>query len=63
VKSALRLRQRKVETGLDEDVVEFVARYRVQGRGHRLHEISRFRRESVDGVPRWFYVDGVFPDK
>lgn len=39
----------------DEAVVEFVARYRVGGRGHRLHEISRFRRE--DG--RWYYVDGV----
>ena len=35
-------------------VVEFVARYRIAGRGHRLHEISRFVRE--DG--RWFYVDG-----
>jgi SEC-C motif-containing protein len=35
-------------------VVEFVARYRVDGRGHRLHEVSRFVRE--DG--RWYYVDG-----
>lgn len=34
--------------------VEFVARYRIGGRGHRLHEISRFVRE--DG--RWFYIDG-----
>ena len=34
--------------------VEFVARYRVEGRGHRLHEVSRFVRE--DG--RWYYVDG-----
>jgi SEC-C motif-containing protein len=34
--------------------VEFVARYRIDGRGHRLHEISRFIRE--DG--RWFYADG-----
>jgi SEC-C motif-containing protein len=34
--------------------VEFVARYRIAGRGHRLHETSRFVRE--DG--RWFYVDG-----
>jgi SEC-C motif-containing protein len=34
--------------------VEFVARYRIAGRGHRLHEISRFRRE--DGC--WYYVDG-----
>lgn len=34
--------------------VEFVARYKVNGRAHRLHEISRFVREQG----RWFYVDG-----
>lgn len=34
--------------------VEFVARYRIDGRGHRLHELSRFVRE--DG--RWYYLDG-----
>jgi len=34
--------------------VEFVARYRIAGRGHRLRELSRFVRE--DG--RWYYVDG-----
>ena len=34
--------------------VEFVARYRIAGRGHRLHELSRFVRE--DGS--WYYVDG-----
>ena len=42
----------------DEATVEFVARYKIGGRAHRLHEISRFVRE--DG--RWFYVDGSFPD-
>jgi SEC-C motif-containing protein len=42
----------------DEATVEFVARYRVAGRAHRLHETSRFLRE--DG--RWFYVDGTFPE-
>ncbi|MBK9161175.1 MAG: hypothetical protein IPM27_06380 [Nitrosomonadales bacterium] len=36
--------------------VEFVARYRVGGRGHRLHEISRFVHEAGG----WFYVDGRF---
>ena len=35
--------------------VEFVARYRIAGRGYRLHEISRFVRE--DG--RWLYRDGT----
>jgi SEC-C motif-containing protein len=64
VKSALRLRQRKAEAGPGEDFVEFVARYRIDGRGHRLHEISRFQREAqADGTQRWFYVDGTFPDK
>lgn len=38
--------------------VEFVARYRIAGRGHRLHETSAFVRE--DG--RWFYVDGVIQE-
>jgi SEC-C motif-containing protein len=41
-------------TGEDRAEVEFVARSRVQGRGVRLHETSRFVRE--DG--RWYYVDG-----
>ena len=36
--------------------VEFVARYRIAGRGHRLHEVSRFVRE--DGC--WYYLDGEF---
>ena len=62
VKSALRLRQRKAEAAENEDFVEFVARYRINGRAHRLHEISRFRREDVDGTLRWFYVDGTFPE-
>lgn len=41
-------------TGPDSAEVEFVARYRIGGRGQRLHETSRFVRE--DG--RWYYVDG-----
>lgn len=34
--------------------VEFVARSRLGGRAHRLHEVSRFVREQGE----WFYVDG-----
>jgi SEC-C motif-containing protein len=34
--------------------VEFFARYKVGGRAHRMHEISRF--EQIDG--RWCYLDG-----
>lgn len=35
--------------------VEFIARSRLGGRTHPLHEVSRFVRE--DG--RWFYLNGV----
>ena len=50
----------------DRAQVEFVARYREQGRAVRLHERSRFVRETrLDaggpGLPRWYYVDGEFP--
>jgi SEC-C motif-containing protein len=38
----------------DHAIVEFVARYKVNGRAFKLQETSRFVRE--DG--RWFYVDG-----
>ena len=38
----------------DHAVVEFVARYKVGGRAHRLHEISRFTHD----MGQWFYVDG-----
>lgn len=44
--------------GPDAATVEFVARYRVAGRGGRLHEISRFVRKEG----RWYYLDGEFPD-
>ncbi|WP_246221704.1 YchJ family protein [Marichromatium bheemlicum] len=42
----------------DQGMVEFVARYKVGGRAHRLHERSRFAR--LEG--RWVYVDGTFPE-
>lgn len=38
-------------------LVEFVARYKINGRAHRLHEVSRFEREAG----RWYYLDGTFP--
>ena len=38
----------------DHASVEFVARYKVNGRAFRLQENSRFVREGG----RWFYVDG-----
>lgn len=38
----------------EKAIVEFVARFKVNGRAHRLHEVSRFVREGG----HWFYVDG-----
>jgi SEC-C motif-containing protein len=55
----LELEVRDAQMVGDAGLVEFVARYRVDGRGQRLHEISRFVRQ--DG--RWFYIDGQMPDE
>jgi SEC-C motif-containing protein len=49
---------RDTSTDGDTATVEFVARYKLQGRAHRLHEISRFVRTDE----RWFYLDGSFPE-
>ena len=46
--------KRCTPTGVDSAEVEFVARYRVGGRGQRMHETSRFQREAG----RWYYVSG-----
>jgi SEC-C motif-containing protein len=40
----------------DEARVEFIARYKVNGKAGKIHELSRFKKQ--DG--RWFYVDGDF---
>jgi SEC-C motif-containing protein len=46
--------KRHAQQDADHATVEFVARSKLGGRAHRLHEVSRFVRE--DG--RWFYLDG-----
>jgi len=46
--------RRAVQQDDDHATVEFVARSKLGGCAHRLHEVSRFVRE--DG--RWLYVDG-----
>ncbi|MBX3618915.1 MAG: hypothetical protein KF891_02815 [Rhizobacter sp.] len=38
----------------DHATVEFVARSKLGGRAHRLHEVSRFVREGG----RWYYTNG-----
>ena len=53
----LGLKIRRTEQGGaddDEGIVEFVARYKIDGRGHHLHEISRFARQNG----QWLYLDG-----
>ena len=42
-----------------EGMVEFVARYKVDGRGHRLHEVSHFQKVGA----RWLYVGGEISSK
>ena len=37
-----------------EGIVEFVARYQINGRAERLQEVSRFVRDAG----QWLYVDG-----
>lgn len=56
----LGLKIRRVEAGAPQDhegIVEFVARYKIGGRAHRLQETSRFLQE--DG--RWFYLEAIPP--
>lgn len=43
----------------DTATVEFVARFKQNGRAGKLHENSRFLREHA----RWFYVDGAQRDE
>ncbi|MDN4055371.1 YchJ family metal-binding protein [Massilia sp. YIM B02763] len=65
IKSGLRLRQADLPEDPDKATVEFVARYKINGRAYTLHEISRFVREpdpALGGKPRWFYLDGSFPE-
>lgn len=38
----------------NEGTVEFVARYKVNGKAERLHEVSRFIKEQG----KWYYLDG-----
>jgi len=42
------------KAGDETGEVEFVARYKINGKAHRLHENSRFRYEWDS----WLYMDG-----
>lgn len=53
----LEVRRHQRQAQDERATVEFVARYRSAGRGHRIHELSNFVREQG----RWWYLDGSFP--
>jgi len=53
----LGLKVKACEAGTEQDTegtVHFVARYKIQGKAHRLVENSRFIKQQG----RWFYLDG-----
>jgi SEC-C motif-containing protein len=54
----LRLEIRHHEQADDAATVEFVARYKINGRACRLHETSRFACQDA----RWYYLDGELFD-
>jgi SEC-C motif domain protein len=54
----LEIRSREQQDA-DHATVEFVARYKINGRAHRLQEVSRFVREGG----KWYYLDGAIEEK
>jgi SEC-C motif-containing protein len=42
------------QTNDEDGIVEFIAKYKVNGKAHKLQETSRFVKEGE----HWFYVDG-----
>ena len=50
----LGLEVKRFEPDDDNAIVEFVAKYKINGKAEKLHETSRFKRIAT----RWFYVDG-----
>jgi SEC-C motif-containing protein len=54
----LGLEVKRFEPNDESAIVEFIARYKINGKAEKLHETSRFKRIAQ----RWFYVDGEFED-
>ncbi len=54
----LKIKNTSIATDGLSGTVEFIAIFKVNGKAHRMHEISQFVKQ--DGS--WLYVDGEFPD-
>ncbi len=50
----IELKVLKHESEDSKAIVEFIARYKMNGKAEKVHELSRFIKEDE----RWFYVDG-----
>jgi SEC-C motif-containing protein len=48
--------RRTESTGEDTAVVEFVARYKINGKAERLYEVSSFIKLDA----KWYYIEGSF---
>jgi len=49
------MRTQKGQAGDSEGSVEFVARYKINGKAYKLHEVSRFVKESG----KWYYINRI----
>lgn len=54
----LGLEVKRFEPNDEQAIVEFVARYKINGKAGKMQETSRFKRIAT----RWFYVDGDFTE-
>ena len=54
----LGLEVKRFEPNDEQAIVEFIARYKINGKAGKMQETSRFKRIAT----RWFYVDGDFTD-
>ena len=52
------IRREAGEKNDDSGIVEFLARYKLNGKAQRLHETSQFIKESG----RWYYMQGEVDD-
>lgn len=55
---SLNIKNYSVATNQLSGNVEFIAVFKVNGKAHRIHEISQFVKQDQC----WKYVDGEFPD-